>query len=379
MTDFLAVFLGKNWTDSLFKVQIVIVNIMAVILVITIACTYAKNEGYEPLSAGVMAYLVFLITTPKWILSIPGHANTAKAAKIISIGWKHGNGMVSAIIIGLAVGAVYSCFMKKDVKVKMSQCIPKGVVNAFSVIISAAVIFIAADFIYIFFKVVGDTTMIQWEKKIIQESLYGLSDLPLGILAIISVIFFLWFFRLHGLVIVYSTIKEILISNNLDNAVLQAAGTLNLEHGAHIVNLQFVRNYINMMVFSGIIGLGLYIIFIAKFAQYKQLGRLSLGSGLLNINEPMLFGSPIVIKPIIGISFALVAIINGCLFYCLIALGILQPMEGLMSFWTTLPIISGYLMGGVNYSIMQGVMIIITSIVYFLLLKKFGKIHMLRD
>ena len=374
VTDFFAGVFGPNWTEPLFKVQGATMNVMAVVSVIGIAYTYAKNEGHEPLSAGVMGYVVFLITTPNWTFYTPEGGEAVKVADVMPIGWAGGKGMISAIVIGITVGAVYSWFMQRDIRIKMPEGVPSGVVNAFSAIIPAAVIFISADLIYILFKSAGNTTMIEWVYKVIQTPLQGLSDSPLGVLTISFMIPFLWFFGVHGATIIDGIMKGLLTANTLDNAALQAAGTLDLEHGAHIVTQQFVDNFISMTGSGETIGLVICMVFIAKSAQYKQLGKLSLVPGLFNINEPILFGTPIVMNPIMGVPFVLVPVINGCLFYAAIAFGILEPMGGLMPPWTTPPIISGFLIGGFKYSIMQCVMLIIAAVIYFPFFKKADKI-----
>ncbi|OOM80967.1 PTS sugar transporter subunit IIC [Clostridium sp. BL-8] len=370
VTNLFASMFGADWTEPLFKVQGATMNIMAVVSVIGIAYTYAKNEGHEPLSAGITALVVFIITTPNWTMFVASKdVDPVKVGNVLPIDWTGGKGMIAAIVIGIVVGAIYSWFMKKDIRIKMPEGVPTGVVNAFSAIIPAAVMFIGADVIYIIFKVSG-TTMIEWVYKVIQTPLQGLSDSPLGVIGIAFFIPFLWFFGVHGANVVSGIMTGILTANTMDNATLQAAGKLSLANGAHIVTQQFVDNFISMTGSGETIGLVICMLFIAKSAQYKQLGKLSLLPGLFNINEPILFGTPIVMNPIMALPFIFVPVINGLLFYGAIASGILAPMGGLMPPWTTPPIISGFLIGGFKYSIMQIVMLVIATFIYLPFFKK---------
>lgn len=374
VTNFLADVFGSNWTEPLIKVQGATMNVMAVISVIGIAYTFAKNEGHEPLSAGIIGYVVFLITTPNWIVYTPKSGESVIISNVMPIEWAGGKGMISAIAIGIIVGYVYSWFMHKDIRIKMPDGVPGGVVNAFSAIIPAAIIIICADLIYILFKTAVNTTMIEWIYKVIQTPLQGLSDSPVGVLVISFMIPFLWFFGVHGATIIDGIMKGLLTANTLDNGNLQAAGTLDLAHGAHIVTQQFIDSFISMTGSGQTIGLVICMAFIAKSTQYKQLGRLSLVPGMFNINEPVLFGTPIVMNPILVVPFILVPVINGCLFYAAIASEILPPMGAIMPPWTTPPIISGFLIGGYKYSIMQIVMLLIAALIYFPFFKKADKI-----
>ena len=63
LNDAMASALGPGWTDPLWKAFGATFNIIALIATVGIAYTYAKNEGHEPLSAGVIAFVVFLLTT----------------------------------------------------------------------------------------------------------------------------------------------------------------------------------------------------------------------------------------------------------------------------------------------------------------------------
>src|SRR5471030_2339496 len=88
VTNFFTSVFGPNWTDPLFKVQGATMNIMAIVSVIGIAYTYAKNDGHEPLAAGVTALVVFLVTTPNWIMYAPKDGTPAQVGNVIPIDWR---------------------------------------------------------------------------------------------------------------------------------------------------------------------------------------------------------------------------------------------------------------------------------------------------
>lgn len=310
-TDFMASTFGANWTEPFFKVQGATMNIIALVSVMGIAYIYAKNEGHEPFSAAVISLVIFVLTTTNSVsVKVEGLADPVVAGSVLPIDWTGGKGMITAIIIGLLVGATYSWFIKKDIKIKMPAGVPAGVVNAFSAIIPAVSMITVAFVVYIIFKYALNTTVVEWIYKIIQTPLQGMTDSVGGVIVITFTIPFLWFFGVHGATVVGGIMQGILMSNTLANqAILDAGKQLTLENGAHIVTQQFLDNFINMTGTGETIGLVLLMAFVAKSAQFKQLGRLSLVPGCFNINEPILFGTPIVMNPIMAVPFILVPMV----------------------------------------------------------------------
>lgn len=366
-TDFMTATFGAGWNDPLYKLQHGTMGIMGLVSVIAIAYIYAKNEGVEPLSASTLSLAVFVVITNEYNVTVPG---AAAPEAVIQTVWLGGQGMITAIIVSLLVAWAYSALVKKDITIKMPDGVPAGVVNAFTALIPAAVIFIAADVVYGVCKFALNGSFVEVIYKVLQVPLQGASDSLPGAILIAFAVPFLWFFGIHGGATVGGVMAALLQANTADNAVLQGAGTLNLAHGAHIVTEQFYDNFINLTGSGQTIGLTILMVVIAKSAQYKQLGRLALPANLFNINEPILFGTPIVLNPIMGVPFIITPVINAILLYLAIASGILAPMGGQMPPWTVPPIISGFILGGPSYAIAQAVFLIIGGCIYFPFFRK---------
>ena len=117
-------------------------QVTALITAVGIGYTWAKNDGWEPLSAGVIAMCTFLILIPD---TIAGEYFDAEGAAVTISGldktWLAGQGMVAAIIAGLLSGLVYSFILSKDITIKMPDGVPDGVAAAFTGLIPAAIIF----------------------------------------------------------------------------------------------------------------------------------------------------------------------------------------------------------------------------------------------
>ncbi len=375
-TDFMANTFGASWNDPLYKCQGATMNVMAVIGLIGMAYVYARNEGVEPLSASCISFSTYLIINNNFVDFTPeGSTEVYQVGSVIPMSWTGGQGMFTAILTALVVAAVYSWFIKKDIRIKMPAGVPEGVVNSFSALIPAAVILIGATAIYTIFKFGLNTSLPEMIYSFVQTPLQAASDSLGGAVLITFFVPFLWFFGIHGGVTVGGMVGSLLTANTMDNAALQAAGTLDLAHGAHIVTQQFLDNFINLSGSGQTMGVVLFMLFFAKSAQFKQLGRLAAPSGLFNINEPILFGTPIVMNPIVGVPFIMVPVINSILLYMAIKLQIIPPMGGQLPPWTVPPVISGFILGGWKYAVMQAVVLVVGFIGYFPFLKKIDSMN----
>ena len=364
---------SMGWIDPLNQAYGATFNIIALIGVIGIAYKYVKNEGYEALNAGVLAAVTFILTTDSFVVTESGEI----VSNVINKTWTAGQGMISAIIIGLLVGWIYSWFMKNDIRIKMPAGVPEGVANSFTALIPGFVIVTGATLIYSFFKFVLDTTFIEAVYAFIQTPLQGLTDSLGGVIVMTLMIPFLWFFGIHGSTIVGGIIGSVLTANSLANqAILDSGMALTIENGGRIVTQQFLDQFINVTGAGMTIGLVIYMIFFAKSAQCKELGRLGGVPGLFNINEPILFRTPIVMNPFLAIPFIAMPVISGLILYFSIAVGLVPMFGGVMVPWTTPPIVSGFLVGGWKMAVLQTFILALSFFVYLPFIRKIDKMNL---
>lgn len=367
LNDAIANALGAGWTDPLWKAFGATFNVIAIIATMAIAYIYAQNEGHEPLSAGVIAFVVFVLTTTSSVTTKGGET----VGDVIPTAWCGGKGMVTAIIIGLVVGAIYSWFMKKKITIKMPDGVPQGVANSFAALIPAVVIIIGATVVYSIFKWGLQTTFIEWIYKIIQTPLQGMTDSLGGVLVMGFLIPFFWWFGIHGATIVSGVMSGILQSNTLDNASIVTSGKeLTIANGAHIVTQQFLDQFMTVTGSGMTIGLVVCMLFFAKSAQFKQLGKLGIVPAVFNINEPITFGTPIVMNPFMAVPFIITPMLSGIITYFAIATGIVPPFGGVMVPWTTPAPISGLLVGGPRTAILQLLVLAMSFFIYLPFFKK---------
>ncbi|MDR3595950.1 PTS sugar transporter subunit IIC [Clostridium sp.] len=374
--DWVTSILGPSWTEPLMQAYGSSFQIIALIAVVGIAYTYAKNEGHEPLSAGIIALVVFLLTQNSFVVTKGGEV----VSGVINKDLAGGKGMVTAIIIGLIVGAIYSWFMKKKITIKMPAGVPQGVANSFAALIPAAVIITGATILYTILKYGMNTTFIELIYKVIQTPLQGMTDSLGGVLVMTFIIPFLWWFGVHGSSIISGVMTGILTSNALENqAILDSGKALTVANGGHIVTQQFLDNMVGMTGSGVTIGLVICMLFFAKSAQSKELGKLAILPGCFNINEPVTFGTPIVMNPFMAIPFIATPMATGIVTYFALATGLVPLFTGVMLPWTTPPIIAGFILGGWRMALLQVVIMAMSFCIYFPFFKKQDAINFVNE
>ncbi|HGQ5204386.1 TPA: PTS sugar transporter subunit IIC [Streptococcus pneumoniae] len=339
---------GANWTEPFMQVYSGTFAIMGLISCFSIAYSYAKNSGVEALPAGVLSVSAFFILLRSSYIP------------------KQGEAIGDAIIIGLVVGSIYTFFIKRKIVIKMPEQVPQAIAKQFEAMIPAFVIFLLSMIVYILAKsLTNGGTFIEMIYSAIQVPLQGLTGSWYGAIGIAFFISFLWWFGVHGQSVVNGVVTALLLSNLDANKAMLASGNLSLENGAHIVTQQFLDSFL-ILSGSGItFGLVVAMLFAAKSKQYQALGKVAAFPAIFNVNEPVVFGFPIVMNPVMFVPFILVPVLAAVIVYGAIATGFMQPFSGVTLPWSTPAILSGFLVGGWQGVITQLVILAMSTLVYF--------------
>ena len=355
-------------------------GIMALFAAFGIAYSWVKSEGYEGASAGLTSIIVMVMLQPSTISTVtkiadgPAVVGEYQVSGVIDAAWLGGKGMILAMLAGLLVGWSYSWFMKKDIRIKLPEQVPANVSDSFGALVPAFVITFVAMLIYALSVLTTDQTPIEWIYTLIQTPLQHATDGPLGVFLIAFLPVFIWWFGVHGATVIGGIMTPLLLANNADNLKLFQEGNLSLDHGAHIVTQAFMDQFITVTGSGMTFGFVIFMIYRARSVQMKTIGKLTLAPAFFNINEPVLFGMPIVLNPILAFPFLIAPLVSGFGTYAAIALGIIPPFNGIFVPWTTPPILSGLIVGGWQGAAWQALMIFVTGAIYWPFAKKYDAI-----
>lgn len=364
---------GDEWATPLFQVVGATFDILAMVGAFGIAYTYVKYEGHNGVNAGILSIVSLLIVTSAFVVAPDG---ITKLGGVIPKAFLGGKGMIAAIIIGLVVGKIYSYVLNKGWTIKLPDSVPEGVANAFQSLIPGFIIILLAFLTFIFFEVVFQETFIETIYNIIQTPLQNMSDSFWGALSIALLISLLWWCGVHGPVVVLGIMGPIITANALHNQSLVNTGIdLVAGENAKIVTNQFVDQFITVGGSGLTFGLVCCMVLFARSTQMKQLGRLSFIPGIFNINEPIIFATPIIFNPIMLAPFILAPLLSVVMVYSSINLGFVGPFTAVQVPWTTPMILSGFIIGGWPAAILQICVFAMTVCIYLPFFKYQDKLN----
>lgn len=310
------------------------ISIMSVFVVFGIGYYLSKSYDVEAVFGGVIALASFLLLTP-FLLEQEGGATIAGVIPVDRLGAK---GMFLGMITGFLSAEIYRYFVQKKFVINMPQGVPPAVSKSFAALIPATLTLTTFLLINIIITQGFKTNMHDLIYHAIQAPLVGLGS---GIIPTLIAVFFiqiLWFFGLHGQIIINSVMDPIWNTLSIQNL----ESYTKTGEVPNIISKQFIEIY---TVGMGGTGMTLAVVFtiliFLKSKQLKQVAKLGLGPGLFNVNEPIIFGLPIVMNPLILIPWILAPMVITCITYFAMASGIVPPPTGVNIPWTVPIFISG--------------------------------------
>lgn len=196
---------------------------------------------------------------------------------------------------------------------------------------------------------------------ILQQPLQSLGGTLPATILVLLVEAVIWCFGLHGSSIVSSVMNPIWFAQSAENLAAFEAGLAM----PHIVNYQFISFFVKLGGVGATLSLTLLCLFKAKSDQYRALGKLGIGASLFNINEPIIFGFPIVLNPMMMIPFILANVSVGIVTYLAIYLGLVPMINGINLPYTIPAVISGFMISGWQGALLQVVLLLLTGLIYY--------------
>lgn len=351
--DFMAGIFGANWTDFFMVPYNMTMNIMTIFVMIGIAKDLCKTYELDDLAGIIYSLVGFLILTPS-ILSTDNAAG-------IPMGNLSASGLFLGMISTVFVVEIMRFIMARGWTIKMPDSVPANVAKSFDALVPGLVVILIFDILKLIFAITPYVTAQSFIFQIIQAPLTSIgATLPATIIVIILETL-LFSFGLHGPNIIGAVMQPIWLTLTAENASAFAAG----QPLPNIVNYQFYANFIKIGGCGATFGLALLCLFAAKSAQFKTLGKLAIGPAIFNINEPLIFGMPIVLNPILMIPFIIAPVVMTILTYVVMNIGLVPLTNGVNIPWTTPPIISGFLISGWQGAVWQVVEMGLSTVIFF--------------
>lgn len=336
-------------------------NLFALFAVFAIAYAFAKKRKHDGLTAGILGLMAFLFVTPL-------HFSKTGAMDAIPVQWLGASGLFTAMILGCLVARVYCLFIDKHIVIKLPDSVPPIISRSFGAILPGLVIGIVAMALSYGFSLTSFQSLHGFIYKIIAQPLTMVgSTFPALIIAVLAVGIF-WALGIHGTMVALSVFYPVWASIDMRNLAAYNAG----QPAFSIVSMQFFF----LCAFAGGAGntLGLILnMFTSKVKSNRVLAKLAIVPGLFGINEPIIFGIPIVMNLTLLIPFVFGPVITTVIGYILVKIGWLAAPTGIASITGAPIIINQFFQGGWTWAIWEAVIIVLSYLMYMPFFKMFEK------
>ena len=320
-----------------------------------IAYSLTKQYNVDGVPSGIVSLSTFILVTP----FVTGEAGNGMPTTYMAA-----QGLFVAIVLGLINGWVYQWFINHNIQIKMPDSVPPAVSKSFSAILPGATLIVGWLIVYGVLDAFKLPNLHMIAKTVLGTPLGLLGNNIIGVVILVMCCSGLWFVGLHGGNIVNKIMEPIWLTNLGENAEAFKAG----ENLQHIFTTPFVDNFVYIGGAGATIGLVLALAWMARrknaSKQAKTLTPITVVPGLFNINEPTMFGIPVVLNILLLIPFVVAPVVNLIISYLSMASG-LVPLTYTAPGWTTPPVISGFLAtGSIRASILQIILVVADILLY---------------
>lgn len=332
-TEFWARFFGENWTDYMAKPTNATFDIMAILAVVGIAYSFARELKVDKLSGAAVALVSWFILMPYKVSD--GSITLAG----IPLNWIASKGIFIGIITAFVSVHIYAWVIKKGWVIKMPNGVPPAVTQSFAALVPSTVV------IGIFFLVNSLLALTPYNNafelvfRFLQEPLLILGNTLGAVLVAMGFQHLFWFFGINGGSIVGSIMQPILTPLSMENLeAFKLGGVL-----PNVINQQFYDLFTTFGGAGSAISMLIAMVIICKSKRIKNLSKISFIPAIFGINEPIIFGLPIVLNPMILIPFLVTPLMNILVSYFAMISGLVPFTSGISIPWATPVIISGFL------------------------------------
>lgn len=308
----------ENITEVLNVPYDMIMGLLGIVAAFAIAYNLSKYYKMNQLTSGLVSMLSFLLVVAPVqdvVTNTIGDDGENVIFKGLDFTWLGASGLFTAIIVALlSVEITYLCVRRHWI-IKMPDVVPPFLQDSFNSMIPLVLNVVVFHGVNTALAAIDPELNIAAAiNALLMSPLQSIVGSVPGMFVIITFALLLWTVGVHGTMIVYPIILPITIPATLENAELVANGQ------SPVFNAVFLFTAVQL---AGGTGNTLSLAFItsrfAKSEQLKAIGKASFVPGIFGVNEPMIFGAPIVFNPLMAIPFILsgpiVALLMwGCLF-----------------------------------------------------------------
>lgn len=350
----------SNLSPAFTAINFVTISCMSLPIAFLIGYKLAEKENLPQLESGLIGLLSYLAVCPNTISTVVEGLKDPVVVNGLGAGVIGAQGLFVSMIMSMVAVKFFGLLTNIDaIKIKMPDSVPTGIARSFNILIPIFIIITAFSVGGCLFNTFTGNYLNVWIYNIIQLPLQALANTTGGILVLALVNQLFWFLGIHGGMVIEGVRGPLPAAGLAENiSAVQAGGV-----ATNILTRGFWTSFV--VVGGGGITLSLLIaIFIfSKREDHKSIAKFSLIPGICGINEPVVFGLPLVLNPIFAIPFILNSVIAA--FIAVVATNIGFLTCGVLDCPPGLPVfVTGFISYGIHGIIVQAIILIVTFIIW---------------
>lgn len=337
------IFGGESWKGFGGAVWNGTFGVLSVFIAFLVAYNLANSYGKDGVSTGVVSVASFFTL---------GAATSGM----------NSSGLFVALIVAIVVTELFRRLLgNPKLVVKMPDGVPPAVAKSFAALFPAMITISLFGLVAAIIAGFGVEDMFASFYAMVQEPFMGLANSYGSALLIAFITPFLWFFGLHGANMIDPLMQAINAPAIEANMAAISAG----KTAPYIVNKPFIDSFVNMGGTGVTLGLIIAIYLVGrKHKAFMVVNNLSAAPGVFNINEPLMFGLPLVLNPLMFILFILTPMVCVTTAYFATKFGLVPPAT-VMPPWVTPPILGGFLATqSISGAVLSAVNLVISIVMY---------------
>ncbi len=344
-----------------------------------IGYSLARSYKLDGVTGGTLSAAAFFLTlvpksaaalAPELMEIVKGNPDLLKWYQGVPQGFQMpmanmgGGGMFVGIIVSILAVEIFRFTNKSGFKISMPEQVPASVARSFEALTPATIIVLLIGSITYYAK-------FDWHGFVgkLVAPLVSASDTLPSVWILVLLVTFFWSFGIHGVSIVGSIARPLWLVLLEQNSTAAAAG----DALPAIAAEPFFQWFIWIGGSGCTIGLVICLAIFAKSSYAKQLGRVALVPGIFNINEPIIFGAPVVLNPTLIIPFIITPLVTGTLAWIATSVGLVSRVIVTAPWTLPGPIGAFIATNDWRAAVLNAICIIISVIIYYPFVKMYDK------
>lgn len=370
-TEFWGKIFGENWTTFMVKPTEATFNIMAIIVVMAIGYSFAGHMKVNKIFGAAISIVSWFLLMPYEVL-VKGSLLVSGVDTNVSgipLKWVGSSGLFVGMIVAFLAVHIYAFANSKGWVIKMPDGVPPTVIQSFAALIPATLVITVFFVVNIIFSFTPFENAFNFVFEMLQIPLLNLGNTVWAMVTAYIFVHIFWFIGVNGGSVVGAVYNPILQTLAAQNLEAFRTG----EPIPNIISQQFQDLFATFGGAGSTLSLLIAMLLFCRSKRIKNLGKLSLAPGIFGINEPIIFGLPIVLNPIMFVPFLLVPTFNIVVSYIVMKIGLVPYPSGVPITWTTPIIVSGFLSTGWTGAVLQVLLLIAGVFIYMPFIKIMDK------